>query len=171
MIGFIPTNKIGGSFRDPVFIKVVDFNGKEVAGLKYEIRNEKSDLITSGVTDGKGTLNFTYADPYDSPIILVEKFAKKDAKKEMKPLFLLNHHDIRELVLISPKIQEEISLYKEKDPGVYKRATYLIKEEDTLESIAMKYSVKPEEILWLNESLAKDSDFIQAGRVIKTPIV
>ena len=75
---------------------------------------------------------------------------EKMVDKSFKPLCYINHNLIRQLVMVSPKVLEEMELLPEASSGNYRRGSHLVQTGDTLKSIAEKYDMTEEELIDIN---------------------
>ncbi|WP_146196668.1 LysM peptidoglycan-binding domain-containing protein, partial [Acinetobacter stercoris] len=65
----------------------------------------------------------------------------------------INHHNCREYIFISPKVKTNLSLLEEGRKGDYLRAGHIVKEGESIQSIANKYSASTNAIISLNSGM------------------
>ena len=157
---------ISGTKDDPFYFKFLDYIGKPIVGLDCYLLDNEFKIVQQDITDENGEVEFLYSEDY-LPIMGVKKFDDNS----IKPICYINHHNCREYIFISPKVKTSLLLLEEGVKGQYLRAGYLIKDGDTIKSIATKYSVSPASIINLNagmENLDIESK-LNKGVYVKLP--
>ncbi|RZG82444.1 type VI secretion system tip protein TssI/VgrG [Acinetobacter pittii] len=157
---------IGGTKDDPFYFKFLDYVGKPIVGMECYLLDNSLNIVKKEVTDGNGEVEFVYTDEY-LPIMGVMKFDDNT----VKPICYVNHHNCREYIFISPKVKANLALLEEGQKGEYLRAGYRVKEGESLQDIADKYSITTDEIISLNtgmENIDVNTKLVE-GAYIKLP--
>ena len=157
---------IGGTKDDPFYFKFLDYVGKPIVGMECYLLDNSLNIVKKEVTDRNGEVEFVYTDEY-LPIMGVMKFDDNT----VKPICYVNHHNCREYIFISPKVKANLALLEEGQKGEYLRAGYRVKEGESLQNIADKYSITTDEIISLNtgmENIDVNTKLVE-GAYIKLP--
>ncbi|RPE31077.1 type VI secretion system secreted protein VgrG [Acinetobacter sp. BIGb0102] len=139
---------ISGTKNDPFYFKFLDYIGKPIVGLDCYLLDNEFKIIQQDVTDTNGEVEFLCLEDH-LPIMGVKKFDDST----IKPICYINHHNCREYIFISPKVKTNLILLEEGEKGQYLRAGYLVKDGDSINSIAAKYSITPDSIISLNAGM------------------
>ena len=159
-------NEMGGTNEDPFYLKFIDFIGEPIVGLECYLLDKDNNILITDITDNNGEVEFTYQEKF-LPILGVKKFDNQD----FKPICYINHHYCRQIILISPKIKQEVELIEEGGEGNYLRARYKVQEGETLTSISQKFNITVDELCELNDSVMSidKTVVLTKGKLIKLP--
>lgn len=148
-----------------VALRLVDPLGKNIIGLKYEVRDVLR-IVAKGVTDAEGKLASFTSVIGTILTVHVERFGTQEMKliKKIIPW----SEDFR-MKLVSGKRKDKLIPQKDEGhPGTYKRKTYKVKQGDTLGAIAPHFGTTAAELAKLNNMAL--TDLLHIDQVLKVPM-
>lgn len=150
--------------KSTVKIALVDPHGKGIGDLDYYIKLA-GKIVAKGKTNPLGEID-SFVTEINS---LLSVYVKRFATDEMKHIkTIIPWSEKFSLKLVSSKKKEEVALLEDEGgAGSYKRKTYTVKADDSLEKIAKENGTTVQAIATLN-SIPVDSK-ISSGKVLKLP--
>ncbi|WP_211460486.1 M23 family metallopeptidase [Collimonas silvisoli] len=146
-------------------ITLIDLLRSPIKSLKYQVRRGET-IIASGVTNANGEIEKITGRLDDELHIYVEKFENTELKL-IKTIQMTSAN--LAFKLKSSKVMFDMDLVEhEGEKGVYKRKTYTVKSDETLDGIARKHGTTVKELAALNN--IKDANSIGVGQIIKLPL-